>query len=142
MNYDRIILELLDRVAALEEEVKKLKGQAVADSKENAEKEFVRSYKKDEIDYEDLKNPNVSPTVRAVNYIRTRLLKGLEDKEEYVDIVALQVEHGIGTKMRSPLVCNAMRKDYGYEAEVIRDTPTHMSTTYTIRYYLNRPKED
>ena len=142
MNYDRIILELIDRVATLEDEVRKLKGQLEVDSKQKAEKEFIRSYKKDEIDYEDLKNPNVSPTIRAVNYIRTRILKGLENNDEYVDIVALQVEHGIGTKMRSPVVCNAMRKDYGYESEVIRDTPTHMSTTYTIRYYLNRPKED
>ena len=59
---------------------------------------------------------------------------------EYVDIVELEVEHAIGTKMRSPLVCSAMRKDYGCRTEVLVDTASHNSTTHTVGILLSKRK--
>ena len=128
MNYDRIIVELLNRVSILEEEVNKLKNNKLEDNNSSNNKEVSI--------LDTFKDPNIRPTDRAVSYIKYKIETAKENNEEYVDIVALEVEHAIGTKMRSPLVCSAMRKDYGCEREVLVDTASHNSTTYTVRYFI------
>ena len=113
MNYDRIILELLDRVASLEAEVKALK------------------------EGKPLNGDSPSQTDRAVNYIKESLVQAKEEGLPYLDLVCNDVHRAVGLKGRHAVVCNAMRKaGHEYRFEVLRDTPSHSSSTYTVRYYL------
>jgi len=124
MEYDRIILELLDRVNKLEEEVAHLK-----ESKNN-NMNFVTSdnfygMKKD------------SFTSQVVNYIYSVLKSEKELGKEYVILVSNDIQRAVGLKNRMPLICNAMRIVMNkVKNEIMVDTPSHCSSTYTIKYYL------
>lgn len=129
MNYDRIIIELLDRVSKLEQEVTLLKNQKTSHTEE-PEINIVP-------DYYDSGVRGETYTDRACAVIERAIVKAKEAGKEYVDIVSNDLQHAIGLKNRIPLCCNAMRKvAEKYRTEVIRDTPSHNSSTYTIRYYF------
>lgn len=128
MNYDRIIIELLDRVSKLEQEVNLLKNQKGLDVEESETKTVP--------DYYDSGVRGETYTDRACAVIERAIAKAKEEGKEYVDIVSNDLQRAIGLKNRLPLCCNAMRKvAKNYKIEVIRDTPSHNSSTYTIRYY-------
>ena len=126
MNYDRIIIELLDRVAALEQEVEKLKG---------GWKEPFFSSNEQTSAFPQLKSE--SYTDRACGAIEKAIEVAKVEGKPYIDIVSLDIQHIVGGRDRSPSCCNAMRKvAKKYKTEVIKDTASHNSSTYTIRYFL------
>ena len=130
MNYDRIILELLDRVSKLEDEVKKLKG-------ENPKQEMHDESKDEETEWNACANRRETYTDKACNVIYKKIEEANSKDEEYVDIVSNDLQHAIGLKNRIPLCCNAMRKvAQFYKTKVLVDTPSHNSSTYTIRYWV------
>lgn len=126
MNYDRIIIELLDRVSKLEEEVEKLKG---------GFKEPKLSQKEQTSVFQQTKSE--SYTERACGVIEKAIEVAKVEGKPFIDIVSLDVQHFVGGRDRSPSCCNAMRKvAKKYKHEVIKDTASHNSSTYTIRYFL------
>ena len=75
-----------------------------------------------------------------------------QNEKAFIDISASQIRNRGCLKFpyedfdSSPSICNAMRSVEAFGDEVIRDTKSHNSSTYTIRYKLPRfspiPKED
>ena len=131
MNYDRIILELLDRVAKLEEEVRNLKLQL----KERAPLSEPRQIEINEGNRLYVPSSE-SYTDKVVNYIYSVLEKAHAEGKQYIELVSNDIQRAVGLKNRIPLVCNAMRKTFNNNTEVVRDTPSHNSSTYTVRYWL------
>ena len=128
MEYDRIILELLDRVKKLEEEVKELKEgkneTAAASQNSNSSDNFYGMKKE-------------SQTAKVVNYIYMVLKSEKEKGEESVVLVSNNLQRANGLKNRIPLVCNAMRTVMAkVQNEVVADTPSHNSSTYAVKFYL------
>jgi len=95
MNCDRVIVELLDRVAKLEDEVRKLKGETDTvtvtlntDISKYGEK--TKSYTQGEIDY-----------------LEALIKKAKEDGKEHLDVVSYDLQKAVGLKNRISLICNA-----------------------------------
>lgn len=131
MNYDRIILELLDRVGKLEDEVRALKGECKPSSGRPDDAPTVL------VDPNKLSSKPESYTDRACAIVEKAIRKAKEEGKDYVDIVSNDLQHAVGLKNRIPLCCNAMRKVAEmYRTEVIVDTPSHNSSTYKIRYWV------
>ena len=65
-----------------------------------------------------------------------------KNNSDYVDIIALELQKMGKPKFPEerfdvmPSICNAMRSVKAHGDEVIRDTKSHNSSTYTIRYKL------
>lgn len=126
MNYDRIILELLDRVGKLEEEVKVLK-----------------THNKTIPGELSLGDKPLSDTERAVLVIENAINKAKEEGKEFIDVVSLDVQYAVGLKNRLPLCCNAMRKVASrYKSEILYETPSHNSSTYKMRYWVDEDEHN
>jgi hypothetical protein len=122
MNYDRVIIDLLDRVAKLEDEVRKLKGET------------------DKITLnKDISNYGEKPksyTQGVIDYLEALINKAKENGEDYIDIVSYELQKAVGLKNRIPLICNAMRKVMrDYEYEILADTPSQNSSTFKVRFF-------
>lgn len=127
MNYDRLIIEMLERISKLEEEVKNLKGETVLNNLKI----------EDESSTGKLGFKPESYTDKACQIIEAAIRDARQEGKSYVDVVSNDLQHAVGLKNRIPLCCNAMRKvSEKYKTEVIKDTPSHNSSTYTIRFYL------
>ena len=126
MNYDRVILELLDRVSKLEEEVNILK-------KGGAQPQVTAN--------NTLGVYGVKPeshTDRACAIIENAIAKAKEEGKDSIVVVSNDLQHAVGIKNRIPLCCNAMRKvAEKYRSEVVADTPSHNSSTYAIKYWID-----
>ena len=124
MNYDRVIVELLDRVAKLEDEIRKMKGETEAatvtlntDISKYGEK--TKSY-----------------TQGVIDYLEALIQKAKEDGKEYIDVVSYDLQKAVGLKNRIPLICNAMRKVMrDCEFEILADTPSQNSSTLKVRFF-------
>lgn len=128
MDYDRIILELLDRVKKLEEDVEKLK-------KGNNETVAVSQNPNNSDNFYGMKKE--SQTAKVVNYIYMVLKSEKEKGKETVILVSNNLQRANGLKNRIPLVCNAMRTVMAkVQNEVISDTLSHNSSTYEVKFYL------
>ena len=123
MNYDRVIIELLDRVAKLEDEVRKLKGKTdgvTLNSDLSKYGEKIKSY-----------------TQGVIDYLKALINKAEEDGEEHIDVVSYDLQKAVGLKNRIPLICNAMRKVMReYEFEILADTPSQNSSTFKVRFFM------
>ena len=112
MNYDKIILELLDRIKVLEERVAVLEG----NRNEREEK--------------------VSLTARTRDYIREQkqLAKRAGNKE--IVLLCNDIQKALGVTNRTPSVCTAMYACMNPGDEVLFAPPSGKSTTVKIRYYI------
>ena len=122
MNYDRVIVELLDRVAKLEDEVRKLKG----------ENDGVTL----NLDISKYGEKPKSYTQGVIDYLEALINKAKEDDKEYIDVISYDLQKAVGLKNRIPLICNAMRKvmrQYAYE--ILADTPSQNSSTFKVRFF-------
>ena len=123
MNYDRVIVELLDRVAKLEDEVRKLKGEA--DTVTVTLNTDISKYGEKTKSY----------TQGVIDYLEALIKKAKEDGKEYLDVVSYDLQKAVGLKNRIPLICNAMRKVMrDYEFEILADTPSQNSSTFKVRF--------
>lgn len=125
MNYDRVILELLNRVGKLEEEVENLKKERVRNENQYTAPQVT--------DYGIKKK---SKTDEVAEYI-VRLKENARDEgRQYLDLVCLDIHRAFNLQNRHPLVCSAMRKVMDKNDRVLRSTKSQSSSTYTVRYYL------
>ena len=123
MDYDKIILELLDRIKALEEKVSLLEKsnntQNVSPSNINPEKEL-------------------SLVDRTKNYIQECKKKASDEGEEYIILVSGGIQKALGVSNRVPSICNAMRDCMQINDIVLEEPPSGFSTRLTIQYFLNQ----
>jgi len=124
MNYDRVIVELLDRVAKLEDQVRKLKGET--DTVTVTLNTDISKYGEKTKSY----------TQGVIDYLEALIKKAKEDGKEHLDVVSYDLQKAVGLKNRIPLICNAMRKVMrDYEFEILADTPSQNSSTFKVRFF-------
>ena len=121
MDYDRVILELFDRIKILEEKVNKL-------TNENDASIRVNHYEREP--------EKVNYTQLAKNYIENLKNEARDKGEEFVILVASDIQKAIGLKNRPVIICNAMQQCMNENDEILHDTPSGYSTTKKIKYYL------
>lgn len=121
MNYERIILELLERIQVLEEKVEALEqcGKSVSIS---LEKEPA--------------GKKVNLTAEARNYIMTQKKIAKQQGLASVVLVCNDIQKALGTTNRAPAICAAMYACMGQGDEVVFAPPSGKSTTVTIKYVV------
>lgn len=140
MNRDSVIVELLSRIQALEEQVEALSSgthlhteaapapaPALATQEETAP--AVRS------------GPKVS-TSDIRNYIQEQKRLASENGESELILKASGIHRALSMKNRIPMVTNAMRQCMSEGDEVLHDTPSGKSSTLEIKYYLSNAAEE
>lgn len=116
MNYDTIILEMLARIQALEQQVEQLMVQSDADLTSISDGK-VR-------------------TREIQNYIEQLKEESRESGKEFLQIKANDIHKALRLKSRFPMVCNAMRKCMREGDIIVHETPSGYSSTLEIKYYL------
>ena len=114
MNYDKIILELLDRIKVLEEQV------ATLMEKEQAPKA----------------SPNKVSTGDIRNYIEECKSLAKSRGAKTLALVSGNVHRDLGLKSAMPMVCNAMRQCMELGDVILHTTPKGNSSTIEIQYNL------
>ena len=112
MNYEKIILELLDRIKTLEERVAVLEAR----NQDSSEK--------------------VNLTAKARDYILQQKQLARQAGRNEVILVCNDIQKAIGVTNRAPAVCSAMYACMAAVDEVLSAPPSGKSTTVRIRYYV------
>lgn len=114
MNYDKIILELLDRIKVLEEQVA-----ALMDKKQKSSPSVKKASTGD---------------IRA--YIDERKMRAKNQNESILVLVAGDIHKEMQLTSSMPMVCNAMRQCMGVEDKVLYETASGYSSTLKIAYKI------
>ena len=114
MNYDKIILEVLDRIKALEEQVSFL-------MENNQEK----SSPINKISTGDIRN-----------FINECKMVAKDNGYNTIVLVAGDIHRELKLKSAMPMVCNAMRQCMTAEDVVLYETASGYSSTLKIEYKL------
>lgn len=126
MDYDKIILELLDRIKTLEEKVAILENgknsQKLTSNNENDRgtslvqkaKDYIIEYKKEQ---------------QKLGYDKCILKSG-------------DIQKALGVVNRIPSICTAMRDCMQPNDIVLEEPPSGLSTRLTIQYYLDYEKKN
>lgn len=123
MNYDSIIIEMLTRIQALEEQVRVLS-------------EGVHTVVPDEkVDNKEAKERISTAAIRE--YIDRLKCEARGHGQEFLTIKANDIHKTLKMKNQMPMVCNAMRQCMGEGDEFLHDTPSGQSSTLEIRYHLS-----
>jgi hypothetical protein len=113
LNYDTVIVEMLSRIQALEEQVTELKkGQ-----KKEAEKEM-----------------NKVSTADIRMFIDGMINDAANSGKDFITLKALDIHNAMGLTSRYPMVCNAMRQCMNDGDQVIFETQSGYSSTLEICY--------
>lgn len=111
MDYDRIIIEMLNRINVLEEKVQTLEKNAATTNKQPG-------------------------TTEIKAYIEEKKASAKKEGKNSVCVVANDIHKALHLSSRIPTVCNAMKQCMRDGDEVIRETASGFSTTFEIKYYL------
>lgn len=111
MDYDKIIVDMLNRICTLEEQVKVL----------------TEEKKKNEIKI---------GTSDIERYISELKQEAAIQGNEYIELVANDIHKMLQLKHRIPMVCNAMRNVMSDKDVIIHQPPKGNSTTLKIKYFL------
>ena len=122
MNYEKIILELLDRIKVLEEKVKLLESKS--ESKVEETNEFSSPEK------------GISLVQRARDYIMGCKRAGKEANNDALILRCNDIQKDLGVKNRPASICQAMYDCMLPEDEVLEAPQSGKSTTVTVLYHL------
>jgi len=114
MNYEKILLEMLERIKNLEERVEKLEGTSGDSAREKGE--------------------NFSQVCRDYIAEKKRSAKAFGQHELVLLCNDIQKEFGVTN--RAPTICAAMYGLMNEGDEVLFAPPSGKSTTVKIKYYL------
>ena len=118
MDYDKIILELLDRIKTLEEKV------AILENQPNNKTSFAPSVR------------GVGLTEQARNYINDMKSKARQEGKTEITLLCNDIQKALGVVNRPDGICTAMYDCMGGNDEVLSAPPSGKSTTVLIKYYL------
>ncbi len=122
MNYEKIILELLDRIQTLEEKVEILEKNSGSNNVTNL------NYSSDR---------KVSLTQRARDYIAECKKQAKKEGKSEITLLCNDIQIALGVTNRTPCICTAMYDAMKGEDEVLSAPPSGKSTTVLVKYYLN-----
>ena len=111
MEYDKIIMDILNRICLLEEEVKNLKGE------KNEMKKKIG-------------------TIDIKNYIDALKQEAKNNGIAYIELISNEVHKALNLQNRMPIVCNAMRQSMSDKDIILHQTASGQSSTLKIRYIL------
>ena len=117
MNYDKIIIELLSRIKALEDRV---------DALENGE---AKNFDKPE-------EKNVNLTARIREYIAEMKSNAAAQGEKELILVCNDIQKVFGVSNRARSVCEAMYSCMADGDRVLFAPPSKYSTTVKIKYFI------
>lgn len=117
MNYDTVIVEMLSRIQALEEQVADLKSK----QKKESEKEM-----------------NKVSTADIRKFIDGMINDAANRGENSITIKALDIHNAMCLTSRYPMVCNAMRQCMKDGDEVKFETQSGYSSTLEIMYLCKK----
>ena len=113
MNYEKVILEMLERIQTLEDQVSTL----IAHQEKTKEKEDNRM------------------TTNAIKeYIEEQKERAKESGKAELVLKSGDLHNDLGLKQRHPQVCNAMRQCMGAEDVILYQPPKGNGTTLQILY--------
>ena len=118
MNYDRIILELMERIQILEEKVANLErdNTCAVESKDLPEKESLVS--------------------KAKEYIMKQKQLAKQSGLSEIILVCNDIQKALAVTNRTPSICSAMYDCMSEQDEILFAPPSGKSTTVKIKYYL------
>ncbi len=120
MDYDKIILELLDRIKTLEEKVANLEnGNTVQMMKPTIENER-----------------GLSLVDRAKKYIQDCKQLSQKSGNDSIILICGDIQKHLGVSNRVPSICMAMRDCMQPGDVVLEEPPSGLSTRLTIQYFL------
>ena len=111
MDYDKIIIEMLNRICVLEEQVQKL-----SETKQENEQKIT--------------------TADIRQYILDLQSEARDSGEQSLELVANDIHKALKLKSRMKMVCNAMRQVMQTEDVILHQTPSGDSSTLKIKYFL------
>ena len=114
MNYDTIILELLERIKVLEEQVKAL-----------TEKDQRNTASIHKISTGDIRD-----------FIEKRKMFARDTNNSSLVLVAGDIHREMKLKSAMPMVCNAMRQCMNTNDKVLHETASGYSSTLKIEYKI------
>ena len=125
MDYNKIIVELLDRIKNLEERVEKLENAETSQNEKLSDNDFGENEK------------NISLVQRARDYIDGCKRFAFESGNDNVILRCNDIQKDLGVKNRPVSICQAMYDCMLPGDEVLEAPLSGKSTTVTIHYYLN-----
>ena len=119
MNYEKTILEMLERIKTLEEKVEKLAGSNAAFNNN----EFMG-------------NRKITMTQKAKDYIMHKKNEAKEHGYKEIVLLCNDIQKALNITNRTPIVCTAMYECMGTKDEIISSPPSGFSTTVKVKYFL------
>lgn len=125
MEYERLLLDLLQKVSILEEKVASLE----------------KLINEDNIDSKSITKPeHGSYTSMVKEYIKKHIYNAKENGLESITLVSGEIQKAVGLKNRLPLICNAMRsamKELNeFKSIVVYEPPSGLSSTLEVKWLL------
>jgi len=112
MEYEKTLLDLVERITKLEERVALLE-----DKKPIKEKPARGTY-----------------TDMVIKYINDTIAKAKVSGQSNITLTSGKIQRDVGLKNRLPLICNAMRKCMDEKSMIVYETPSGQSSTLAIRW--------
>lgn len=134
MNYEQIILELLDRIKTLENKVAILEKNQTSIT---ATTETTTVIKENIPATTQITNKKINLTQCARDYIHDRKLQAKQQGLREVVLVCNDIQKALGAINRAPAICHAMYDSMGDKDVVLFAPPSGNSTTVKIKYYLD-----
>ena len=120
MNYDKIILELLDRIKILEEKVANLEQVSAMEQTHSSNPSMERG----------------NLTGKSREYIAQQKQLALLSGKTEVVLLCNDIQKVLGVTNRAPAICAAMYDSMQDKDEVLFAPPSGKSTTVKIRYHV------
>jgi len=121
MNYERIILELLERIQILEDKVEALERNCQGEAPQNSNDQPA-------------KKTNLTAGAKA--YIIAQKAEAKQKGLSEIILVCNDIQKALGAINRAPAICSAMYDCMAEGDEVLFAPPSGKSTTVKIRYYV------
>ena len=121
MSYEKIILEMLERIKTLENKVSELEKAAQTSNERSDGKESVGK---------------INITEQARQYILKQKKEAKEAGSSEIVLVCNDIQKKLGVVNRAPAICSAMYDSMLDGDEVLFAPPSGKSTTVKIRYYV------
>ena len=116
MNYERTLLDLIEKVKELEERIKKLE--------QGSDDNIVL-------------NKSKTLTQQARDYIMEQKNLASEEGEESITLLCNDIQNALGVSNRTPCICTAMYDCMKPGDEVLSAPASGKSTTVLVKYYLH-----